>query len=376
MRTQLRVFGFVFLGILYFLAFFSGSPALGGAGVSVTPGSITGKIVPADTIYSYRFEYGWNDWSADNGVWEVGHPDSVVIPHSGSNCAGTVLNGSYPNSNSRLVSPAITFPSIGAGEALRLRFWHWFKFAGYDLGQVQIQIDSLGVWQSWKKISGDYVGSSPYWTPSEVEISAYAGKRVRIGFSLMQGPFDYVDWGWYLDDVCVTVLPDTVTVASPNGGECWGIGLGLKHTVNWIKEERSGHFQNVKIQLSRDAGRNWETLDSNTYNDGFWQGVIAGSPSDSCLIRVSDPSDDFPTDISNAFFSLKSIQFLRGDANGDTNITVADVVYLVSYLFKGGAVPNPLEAGDANSNGKVTIADAVYLVNFLFKSGPVPACTW
>jgi len=63
-----------------------------------------------------------------------------------------------------------------------------------------------------------------------------------------------------------------------------------------------------------------------------------------------------------------------GDANADGSLTVADVVYLVNYLFKGGPVAKPYEAGEANCDGKVTVSDVVYLVNYLFKGGPPPVC--
>jgi hypothetical protein len=63
-----------------------------------------------------------------------------------------------------------------------------------------------------------------------------------------------------------------------------------------------------------------------------------------------------------------------GDANGDGEISLADAVYLVNYLFIGGPAPDPSEAGDANCDGSVDIADAVYLVNYLFLGGPPPGC--
>lgn len=61
-----------------------------------------------------------------------------------------------------------------------------------------------------------------------------------------------------------------------------------------------------------------------------------------------------------------------GDANGDLGVSVADVVYLVNYVFKSGPAPNPLWTGDCNQNGDIDIVDAVYLTNYLFKSGPPP----
>ncbi|MCI0530900.1 MAG: Ig-like domain-containing protein, partial [candidate division Zixibacteria bacterium] len=66
------------------------------------------------------------------------------------------------------------------------------------------------------------------------------------------------------------------------------------------------------------------------------------------------------------------INFIRGDANGDLSITLADIIYIVNYLFKSGPAPVPFEAGDANNNGDITLADIVYLVNYLFKAGPPP----
>jgi hypothetical protein len=63
-----------------------------------------------------------------------------------------------------------------------------------------------------------------------------------------------------------------------------------------------------------------------------------------------------------------------GDANGDGVIDVADVVYLINYLFISGPAPDPFWLGDANCDEVVDIADAVYLRNYLFLSGPPPSC--
>ena len=67
-------------------------------------------------------------------------------------------------------------------------------------------------------------------------------------------------------------------------------------------------------------------------------------------------------------------QFTRGDANGDGLIDIADVVYLVNYLYKGGSAPEPMEAGDCNCDEIVDIGDVVYLINYLYKNGTEPGC--
>ncbi|MFH1688430.1 MAG: NosD domain-containing protein [bacterium] len=67
---------------------------------------------------------------------------------------------------------------------------------------------------------------------------------------------------------------------------------------------------------------------------------------------------------------------IRGNIDGDPQeeINIADLVYLVNYMFNGGPAPNlPLEADiDGNGTGP-DIADLVYLVNYMFNGGPAPA---
>jgi parallel beta-helix repeat protein len=65
---------------------------------------------------------------------------------------------------------------------------------------------------------------------------------------------------------------------------------------------------------------------------------------------------------------------LAGNSNGRGSIDLADVVYIVNYLFVGGPPPDLWESGDANCDGEIDLADAVYLVNYLFLYGPLPCC--
>ena len=64
--------------------------------------------------------------------------------------------------------------------------------------------------------------------------------------------------------------------------------------------------------------------------------------------------------------------FEHGDANADGNVTIADVVYMINYMFRSGPEPIPLETGDVDGDNLCQIQDAVYLVNYLFKGGPPP----
>lgn len=75
--------------------------------------------------------------------------------------------------------------------------------------------------------------------------------------------------------------------------------------------------------------------------------------------------------------SLVQVPFIRGDANSDGMVNVADPVFVLCYLYLPSACPdvdvNCYDALDANDDGKVVNnGDPVYLLNYLFALGPPP----
>jgi hypothetical protein len=68
---------------------------------------------------------------------------------------------------------------------------------------------------------------------------------------------------------------------------------------------------------------------------------------------------------------VESVIFLRGNANGDDKVDIADPVRVFSYLFLGGDAPVCMDAADANDTGDLDITDGIYTLNWLFLGGPV-----
>jgi len=66
--------------------------------------------------------------------------------------------------------------------------------------------------------------------------------------------------------------------------------------------------------------------------------------------------------------------FICGDINADCSRNIADVVYLINYIFRHGAAPVPANAGDVNGDCTIHIGDAVYYINWIFMGGPEPVC--
>jgi hypothetical protein len=59
-----------------------------------------------------------------------------------------------------------------------------------------------------------------------------------------------------------------------------------------------------------------------------------------------------------------------GDANGDGTVDLADVFYVINFLFAGG--PVPLGRANVNGGSVIDVADVFYLINYLFAGGPPP----
>ena len=64
--------------------------------------------------------------------------------------------------------------------------------------------------------------------------------------------------------------------------------------------------------------------------------------------------------------------FIRGDCNLDDLVDLADAVFALDALFRGGASFRLFEACNPNDDASVDIADAVYLLSHLFRGGPAP----
>lgn len=76
--------------------------------------------------------------------------------------------------------------------------------------------------------------------------------------------------------------------------------------------------------------------------------------------------DDF------AVVGIKEQSYVTGDASGDGIVNVADAVFIIGYVFRGGSAPEPLLAGDSNCDLTCNVADGVYVINYVFKGGPPP----
>lgn len=105
--------------------------------------------------------------------------------------------------------------------------------------------------------------------------------------------------------------------------------------------------------------------------NGKITGVSVASGTFNFSVRATDSSDPALSDVQHL---SAAFSYVCGDANSDGQVNVADAVFVINYVFKGGPAPAVAEAADANGDGNIDVGDAVYLINHVFSGGPPPTC--
>ena len=162
------------------------------------------------------------------------------------------------------------------------------------------------------------------------------------------------------------------------GGDNWEWGTAVRPTYD------GGYILAGISQDSASGHNDIYLIKTDGEGDTLWTGIYGGSGGDSPydVLQASDggylvisASSSYGAGSSDMY--LLKISCFReavfaGDANGDGEVNIGDVVYLINYLFKQGPSPELPAGSDNNCDQAVNLGDVVYLLNYLFRSGPVP----
>ncbi len=157
---------------------------------------------------------GWNnvnaadpDWTADNGgTGSTGTgPD---VDHTLGTTLGRYIyletSGGTLGARDTLSSPSIL---VGASQAF-LSLDYWYHMAGATMGQMQVYVESAGIWDSITTYVGpQHAATSSPWLQGSHILTGYAGQSVTIHFIGEKGSSFTGDMA--VDDV-------SLTEASPN----------------------------------------------------------------------------------------------------------------------------------------------------------------
>ncbi|MBU8932993.1 MAG: S8 family serine peptidase [candidate division Zixibacteria bacterium] len=116
---------------------------------------------------------------------------------------------------------------------------------------------------------------------------------------------------------------------------------------------------------------------NNLGTSGLEMSALVGVSDEDCrALSHYNGGDPIEHQISNSdavwFHNTTYVWIQAGDMDGFPDLNVADLTYLVSFLFTGGPDPIPYAAGNVDCVGDNNIADLTWLVAFLFTGGPAP----
>ncbi|MDH3890802.1 MAG: M1 family metallopeptidase [candidate division Zixibacteria bacterium] len=121
------------------------------------------------------------------------------------------------------------------------------------------------------------------------------------------------------------------------------------------------------------------TLVGGSLPDGYslnLDGSISGSTLDTGTFTFTARADDnFGSFFDELEYSLRvgPTPPIPGDIDlSFAEPDIADLVYLVDFMFTGGPEPPVMNIADVNASCQIDIADLVYLVDFMFTGGPDP----
>jgi len=111
---------------------------------------------------------------------------------------------------------------------------------------------------------------------------------------------------------------ESIEVTYPNGLENWLVGS--TQNITWTSQNTSS---NVKIELSRDGGIDWDILFANTPDDNIQSWVVTGPASENCKIKITD-LEGTPKDQSDKNFFINEINSLISINVPDNQMPVSE----------------------------------------------------
>jgi len=160
----------------------------------------------------------------------------------------------------------------------------------------------------------------------------------RDGSRNSEAAFDGV---WITGDTTVPMVPDSLRLTSPNGGE--KLTCGIPYAVTW---ESYGSIEKVNIQY-RIEGGDWQPASENLENTGSYSWQVPAAPSDDVLVRVCSTSGEV-MDESDAPFSIAGETVSIRSAGGRDYYT-----FMVSGFEQAGSVAAVLKITILDLKGNV-----------------------
>jgi hypothetical protein len=146
-------------------------------------------------------------------------------------------------------------------------------------------------------------------------------------------------------------------------------------TTDSLPDGTEGLPYSVQLQSSGGTGtKTWTDKNNDLSGTGLTlssSGLLDGTPTGSGTIDFTARVVDIVGSFDEELFSFViEPAYICGDVDGDeSDPNVADLTYLVDYLFRSGPPPPVPEAANVDGMSGINISDLTTLVDYLFREG-------
>jgi len=158
------------------------------------------------------------------------------------------------------------------------------------------------------------------------------------------------------------------------------INPAMTITTGSLPAGTEGELYSQQLEASGGTGAKiWSDKNNNLQGTGLSlaaDGLLSGTPVDTGTISFTALVEDAVGSADEKPFSFViGPSYICGDVDGNgVGPNVADLTYLVDYIFFGGSPPPVAEAANVDGEGGINVADVTYLVEYLFFDGPELNC--
>lgn len=195
--------------------------------------------VTKENSYEESFESGLANWTTSNGIWNASSASLEYGPKTSADGNQHITGDLTPQLHrleleSKLISPIIALTTIEPNEQIELRFSQWFALTPIQKANVQVSVYNGNFeWSDFAPLKTEITSTSYDWGNSSLDLTAYAGRRIRIAFSI-NNPNRQITPGWNIDNISINIKPiisvsssSAYTTGFENGWEGWSEVEGI-----------------------------------------------------------------------------------------------------------------------------------------------------
>ena len=313
-----------------------------GSGVSFVKIELYKSGVLSSVISSSTDNDGTFYWSTPAGQ-EAGSDYQIKITAISKEWFNDVSDGNFAISGITVATP--NGGDFWVRGTTRTVFWSSVGSVG---STVKIELLKGGIPSIIASSTAD-TGSYSWAIPAGQELGT--DYKIRVTSNMYS-------WIYDSSDNSFEIMPSSIYVKSPNGGESWA--RDITHTIIWSSEP---HSSTVDIDLYR-GGLFYSAIASTTFNDGYYDWLIPASlpVGSNYQVKITSNTGSWWYDLSDSYFNIIGIDVIS--PNGGEKLARGNA-YTITWSSVGSVGSNvkiELLQGSTVIYDEITPNDGSFLV--------------